>query len=107
MSKKLVALEGVKEGNKFFTCAEENEDHTKLSNGEVAYNVLGIFDNTDDGTILAQRACGIGVNREQDIQRLSDYLSKISFNLPGLDKDYCEDLAIMLVDKERRSYPKE
>jgi hypothetical protein len=34
---KYIALEGIKEGNKFYTVYTEGEDHTRLHDGTVAY----------------------------------------------------------------------
>jgi hypothetical protein len=46
-SQKYVCLEGLKEGNRFFTTNTPGEDPTKLFDGTVAYKVLGYADTVE------------------------------------------------------------
>ena len=46
--KQYVCLEGLKEGNKFFTTNHEGEDPTVLQDGTVAYKILGYADTVDE-----------------------------------------------------------
>ena len=91
----------------FFSCLDEGDDYTKLANGEVAYRLLGVFDNTEEGTVLAQRACGIGISREQDIRMISNYLKTMPLKELEIDETYCDLLAEFVTDKENRPYHKE
>ena len=107
MTKKLVAVEGIKEGNKFFSTMEEGEDPTKLADGTVAYKVLGIYDDTDEGVRAAQRACGHGISREQDIKIMSDYLCKMPIKELDITEEHCTELATLIVDNENLNYDKD
>jgi hypothetical protein len=107
MSKKLVAVESIQYGSKFYSTMEEGEDPTKLSDGTVAYRVLGIYDDTEEGAKAAQRACGHGISREQDIKIMYDYLCKMPIKKLGVTEERCKELATILVDGENRQYDKE
>lgn len=100
--KKLVVLEGIKLGNKFISTTDEGDDPTKLNDGTVAYRVLGIFEDDEAGMKEAQRACGMGISREKDIEVLSSYLRSVPFTT--MSKEDCDALAASLVAHDRRIY---
>jgi hypothetical protein len=43
-----VVLEGIKEGNRFYSTHDPDRDETKLLNGEVAYKILGYANTTEE-----------------------------------------------------------
>ena len=88
--KSLVALEGIEHGNKFFT-SNDDRDPTKLHDGTIAYKILGYADTVEE----AQHLCGIGLNREDDIKMIADYLFTSGREL--LTREDCDKFAKMLV----------
>ena len=44
MKKKFVILEGIEEGNRFFSTHTPGEDETRLADGTLAYRILGYAD---------------------------------------------------------------
>jgi hypothetical protein len=54
--KPFVVLEGIEEGNRFYTTNTRGEDHRFLANGTEAYRVLGFADTGDEARkIIAYR----------------------------------------------------
>lgn len=46
-----VILRGIKEGNRFFSC-NDGSDPTKLTDGTVAYTILGYADTVEEAQII-------------------------------------------------------
>lgn len=89
-----VVLEGIEEGNKFYTGYTEGHDHTKLNNGKVAYKVLGFADTDEE----AQKILGYGIDPEHDRKVLSDYLFKTGRGL--FSKEECDRLSNVFKPKD-------
>lgn len=87
---KYVVLEGIQEGNKFYTGYTEGRDHTKLNDGTVAYKVLGFADTDAE----AQKILGYGIDPEYDRKVLSEYLFKTGMG--HFSKEECDRLANIL-----------
>jgi hypothetical protein len=85
-----VCLEGLKEGNRFYTGYTEGSDPTKLASGEVAYKVLGYADTGDE----ARRILGYGNDPEIDRQRIADYIYKTGRGT--FDQETCDRLSKVL-----------
>lgn len=81
-----VVLEGLKEGNRFFT-SFDGKDPTRLRSGEVAYKVILFTNSIED----AQVTCRKGKSEEE---YLSDYLFRTGRGL--FAKDVCDRLASLL-----------
>jgi hypothetical protein len=66
---KFVILQGLEEGNRFFTENVEGQDPTKGGNGETWYRVVGYADSVEEAqTILYGRR----VARREEERRLSE-----------------------------------
>jgi hypothetical protein len=87
---KYVALEGLKEGNRFYTSYDPDKDPTKLNTGEVAYKVLGFADTDRE----AKRLVGWGLSVESDRAYMANYLFESGQGL--FDRESCARFACML-----------
>jgi hypothetical protein len=85
-----VILEGIKEGNRFYTSHTEGTDETKLANGKVAYKIIG-YANTDEE---AQRMCGHGISKYRDCVTMAAYLFKTGRG--EFSREDCARLAVLL-----------
>ena len=94
---KYVCLEGLEEGNRFYTSAgTSREDDERLADGTVAYKVLGYADtDVDARKILYGPDCDTPLNRAV---RMRAYLSRI----PGMDISGLTQLAVLLSLPEER-----
>ena len=45
---KYVILEGIKQGNRFFSINNPDKDQTKLIDGTLAYRIIGYANSTDE-----------------------------------------------------------
>ncbi len=89
-SQKYVCLEGLKEGNRFFTTNTPGEDPTKLFDGTVAYKVLGYADTVEG----AQKILYGDMTVEEHRAMIADYL--FTSGRGFFDRPACEDLAFKL-----------
>jgi hypothetical protein len=87
---KYVALEGIKEGNKFYTAYTEGEDPTRLYDGTVAYKVLGFADTDTE----SQKLLGYGIDPEHDREVLASYLFRTGRGF--FSKEACDQLSHLL-----------
>lgn len=87
---KYVALEGLKEGNKFYTGYTEGTDHTRLASGELAYRVLGYADTDKE----ALKLLGYGIDPEYDRRTMTSYLFKTGKGL--FSEEACDRLSYLL-----------
>lgn len=85
-----VCLEGLKEGNQFYTSYSLGDEPGKLGNGEVAYKVLGYADSSEE----ALGVLGYGKSVEEDRKRIADYLYKTGMGM--FDRGTCERFAELL-----------
>jgi len=83
---KYVVLEGLEEGNRFFT-SFDGRDPAVLNSGEVVYKVI-LFANS---VLAAQAVCRKGMSSEKC---MSDYLFRTGRGL--FSKDDCDRLALLL-----------
>lgn len=86
---KLVVLEGLKEGNRFYSNYTEGNDPTKLSNGTVAYKLFGFANTDEEARAIIRRG-----NPKSEVEIMSDYLFKIGRGL--FTKKSCDDLSQIL-----------
>jgi hypothetical protein len=89
----LVVLEGLKEGNRFFSINIEGKDPIKLSDGTIAYRVLGYADTDEEALEILRR----GDSRSEK-EIISEYLLKTGRGI--FSKTECDNLSEMLDNKK-------
>lgn len=94
---KYVALEGLANGNRFYTGYDPDKDPTKLHTGKVAYKVLGFADTDEE----AQRLVGWGLSVESDRAFMANYLYESGHGF--FSRESCAELACMLFPNTEKS----
>lgn len=84
-----VVLEGLKEGNRFYSPYTEGDDPTRLYDGTIAYKLLGFANTDEEARAIIRRG-----NPKSEIEIMSDYLFKIGRGL--FTKKSCDDLSQIL-----------
>ena len=87
---KYIALEGLKEGNKFYTGYTEGKDHTRLISGEEVYRILGYADTDEE----ARKILGYGIDPEHDRKVMEDYL--FNTGRGQFSREECERFSYLL-----------
>jgi len=87
MLDKYVCLEGIEQGNRFFTTNSVNPE--KLLTGEVAYKILG-YANT---SLEAQEILYPSETTEEKRLRIKNYMMKMPLEQLGLTEKHIDDLS--------------
>jgi len=97
---KYICLEGIEEGNRFYTMNSNDPEPEKLSDGAVAYRVLGYVDTDEEARkILYGPDCDHPLNKAV---RLTDYMIKMQLKHLGISEEDVTRLAVMIVQQEEK-----
>lgn len=95
--KKFVVLEGIEHKNCFYTTNDPDYDHRRLINGEIAYNILGYTNTSDEALSIIDKYTGTSRS-----DRIINYMDKFhqKHNLP-LVSDYVKELLVSDIENIR------
>jgi len=97
---KYICLEGIEEGNRFYTMNSNKPEPEKLADGTVAYRVLGYADTDEEARkILYGPEHNDPFNKAV---RLTDYLMKMPLKQLGISEEDVARLAVMIVQQEEK-----